>query len=573
MKRRTTQPLKEQQGLALVLAILVLLLISVQGLAMLSSAMTEDNIAANSTNHTAVFYAAEAGLESGMVDLRALLVSGDPTDAQLAAITAPALSDPSYSYDNFDVTRTTAVPYQTVIASGPYQGLSAQTRDYQIIADVSGPKGSRARVGQIVAYQEIPLFQFGVLYGRGVNLEISPFPPMTFNGRVHSNSNIYLAAGTTLRFDSYVTTTGDVYRYEKMDPTDRENNPEIKDGSGTYQTLNFDHEYDHDFNNPWAEEDWRNAALSTFGGLLQDGAMSVQEIIPPIPDLFYDPVNPDVVSHQLIEEGDASDSTAMQQAKMYYKADLRIETNDSGTLTATDKNGNPVDLSGCPAGTVSTPTFHDKRELRDMTVTEVDIGNLMTCWSAPGGGGVLYVSHDGANPGVRVVNGAQVPSGGLTVVSENPMYVQGDFNTVNKQPAAIMADAITVLSNNWGPNNSDAKGDWKTYKRKATDTTVNAAFALGPDSESNSSYNNGGLENHIRFIEDWNGRNFNYSGSIIALWHSLQATGQHRCCGSSGNNYYRAPNRNWGYDTLFDTSLPPGTPVGILVTRHRWSQG
>jgi len=32
----------------------------------------------------------------------------------------------------------------------------------------------------------VPLFQFGVFYGKGVDLEIAPGANMSFNGRVHS---------------------------------------------------------------------------------------------------------------------------------------------------------------------------------------------------------------------------------------------------------------------------------------------------------------------------------------------------------------------------------------------------
>jgi hypothetical protein len=111
-----------------------------------------------------------------------------------------------------------------------------------------------------------------------------------------------------------------------------------------------------------------------------------------------------------------------------------------------------------------------------------------------------------------------------------------------------------------------------TSNRPATNTTVNAAFALGPDEESSVGQGNGQLENVIRFLEDWDNDTFTYSGSIIALWHSDQATGDWRCCGDSGNNYYRPPNRVWGYDTLFNTAIPPGTPRGILTLKGRWSQ-
>ena len=568
MTRRITHRVKEQRGVVLVATLLIMAVLLVQGIAFLATAQTEDAIAGNYRNQTQTFYGAEAGLESGIVSLRSLLAaSANPTDAQLTALAAPALADPNYTFSAFQVQRIRPTPYATTVSSGAHAGLIAQATDYEITAEVRGPRGSRSRLTQVVQYLEIPLFQFGVFYGQGVDLEIAPGPPMTFNGRVHANSNIFMI-NSSARFDSYVTTVGDVHRYLKRDPTDHGSNPQIKNTAGVYQSLNFDHEYDQNFNNPWTPLQWMNAAVSTFGGLLRDSTMGVQEIIPPIPDLFYDPANPDVVSHQMIDKGTALDSPEMQAAKLYYQADLKILTDAAGITTAKDKNNNPVDISAC---NVTTKSFYDKREQSTMTVTEMDIAGLQSCGKAPANG-ILYVSRDGTQKGVRLVNGTQLPSQGFSVVSDNPVYIQGHYNTVNKVPAAILADAITVLSNNWGPNNSDAKGNQATSNRPATNTTVNAAFALGPNEESGVAQGNGQLENVIRFLEDWNGDTLTYSGSIIALWHSLQATGDWRCCGDSGNNYYRPPDRVWGYDTLFNTSIPPGTPRGILVMKGRWSQ-
>ena len=61
--------------------------------------------------------------------------------------------------------------------------------------------------------------------------------------------------------------------------------------------------------------------------------------------------------------------------------------------------------------------------------------------------------------------------GGFTVASENPVYIQGNYNSDNTDPfwdnpppavvadinhsaAAVIADAVTVLSNNWSDINS-----------------------------------------------------------------------------------------------------------------------
>ncbi len=552
-----------EKGMVLSVALMLLAILTLMGSAAIVSTRTGVKIAGNWNAHTRAFYAAEAGLEKGIGDLKALLAStSNPTPSQLAAIIPPVLSDPSISFEPLEILNVNSS--QIVIGDGTYQGLRADATDYQITAEVKGPAGTRSRLVQMVAYLEVPLFQFGVFYGRGVNLEISPGPAMTFNGRVHSNSNLYLAGGNPLKFDSFVTTVGNVNRYQKMNPSNRSNDPQIKDADGSYQTLNFDHEYSRDFINPWSEAEWKSEALTTFGGKLLDSAMGVEEILPPVPDALYDPANASVAAHQMIEKGTNSDSAAMKKAKMYYQADLRIENG-----VAKDKNGNPVNMASCDPITITNKTFYDPREKKTMTVTELNMVKLNECGKMPPNG-ILYVHKSGANAGVRLVEGHELPSGGLTIATENPMYIMGNYNSVSKQPAAVMADAITILSNNW----DDAKGSLPTSDRTVNDTTVNAAFALGPNRESTGSYNNGGLENAIRFLEDWGGKTFTYRGSIVGLWHTQQATEDHRCCGDSGDNYYNAPNRDWGYDTLFDTAQPPGTPKGVLgLTRVAWSEG
>lgn len=580
--RRPTHGKSQPHGVALIASLLIMVLLLLMGMTLIGLALTENKLATNTKNLNAAFYVAEAGVESLFVDLRALLASTPnpppsalPNGSNLASGGTRAPASPNYAFDfggnpaatRVSYVRTTApYSYLTTIDKGPYKGLHAFTTDYQINARVVGPLNTQARVSQVIQYQEIPLFQFGVFYGRGVDLEIAPGPPMIFNGRVHANSNIYVVANSGLQFDSFLTTAGSIYRYLKRDGTpDHYNNPLVKDANGNYQSLNFDHESNVGFAGAWSESDWQTQALSSFGGKVMDMAMGVTEITPPIPELFYNPSNPDAVAHQLIEKNVAGESTAMQAAKLYYQADLRIVDG-----VATLKDGSPVNLSLCSGTAVTTKSFYDKREGKTMTVTEVNVSALRTCPFLSGGGTLLYVSDGGFDKAVRLVNGSEVTAGGLTVVTDNPMYIQGDYNTVNKQPSAVLADAITILSNNWGPNDSDSKGHQVTDNRPAANTTVNAAFALGPSAESSVGQGNGQLENVIRFLENWSSQTFTYRGSIISLWHSQQVTGDWRCCGSGGNHYYRAPNRNWGYDTLFDTSLPPGTPRAVAIVKGRW---
>jgi hypothetical protein len=79
---------------------------------------------------------------------------------------------------------------------------------------------------------------------------------------------------------------------------------------------------------------------------------------------------------------------------------------------------------------------------------------------------------------------------------------------------------------------------------------------------------NGGLENLPRYLEVWSGVTFNWTGSAVNLWNSLQATG------NWSGTYYTPPDRNWSYDTDLDdpNKLPPETPSVRVFQRTGWKQ-
>lgn len=207
--------------------------------------------------------------------------------------------------------------------------------------------------------------------------------------------------------------------------------------------------------------------------------------------------------------------------------------------------------------------------------------------------------------GIRLINGATLPgvydsvtasnTRGFTLSSENGVYVQGNynatgvtgvpalgntpydnyipFNSPTHIPASIVADSVTILSNNW----NDAKSFIAPYdltKRKATDTTVRFGMISGdtiasressPNQGGISPKLNGGVHNFKRFLERWTDpgdssfhRYLNYSGSLINLYNSHNNNGAFKCC----NTVYNPPVRNWVFDSTFldPTRLPPGTP-------------
>ena len=135
---------------------------------------------------------------------------------------------------------------------------------------------------------------------------------------------------------------------------------------------------------------------------------------------------------------------------------------------------------------------------------------------------------------------------------------------------------MTVLSTQWNRTGFNTDADTISHQtsltnRVAADTTVNAAVMTGnkmtgTDSNGVNHYS-GGAENLIRFLEDWGGgKTINYSGSLICLWESQQATG---VWGKSG--VYNAPNRNYLFN-IGPGNLPPGTPRVRNVSRGAWRQ-
>jgi hypothetical protein len=177
-----------------------------------------------------------------------------------------------------------------------------------------------------------------------------------------------------------------------------------------------------------------------------------------------------------------------------------------------------------------------------------------------------------------VVNGATLPIGGLTVATGRPLYVfkdynsdtanRGSANTAATQPASLVADAITILSDGW----SDANSKSDVGSRKAANTTINAALLTGVV-ETTLGHYSGGMENFPRFLEDWSpdgvAVTLTYNGSMVKMFPSLYATN----AWNNNNNIYDPPARNWAYDINFDdpTRLPPKTPSLLKVIRGKWT--
>jgi Tfp pilus assembly protein PilX len=177
---------------------------------------------------------------------------------------------------------------------------------------------------------------------------------------------------------------------------------------------------------------------------------------------------------------------------------------------------------------------------------------------------------------LKLVNGATISLNGtnaLAIASENPLYVQGNYNangTFSGAHAAcsLLADAVTLLSNQWkdttsftSPQNPAGRGvTANAYYRAAIVSGKGLSFPQpGFTGVTWDCGLDGGTHNFFRLLENWGGRTLNYLGSIVSLYYSRQALGTFKCC----TNVYSAPStRAYNFDTDFLTPslLPPQTP-------------
>ena len=175
-------------------------------------------------------------------------------------------------------------------------------------------------------------------------------------------------------------------------------------------------------------------------------------------------------------------------------------------------------------------------------------------------------------------------SGGFTVASENPVYVQGNYNSSSADPfwtgganttphsaAAIIADAVTLLSNQWTDYNSLTNFTNLGSRKPAADGYYRMAVAGGKNipfpiptwgGVAQDFGTDGGMHNFLRYLEAWGagGATVWYNGSLVSMYYSEYNTGVFKCC----TVVYGAPaSRKYYFDTLFlnPANLPPGTPM------------
>ena len=452
------------------------------------------------------------------------------------------------------VTQASANSY--VVLDSTYAGLKGYGSTYDVVSNARQDGAAQDVVGGVLQQLQlarIPIFQFA-MYSSG-DMEISCGQPFTITGRVHSNAQLYIEPDNLMTFQSDVTAVGDILF--QRDPLDSRGPPA---GSVVYE----------------AQESSHVAALTLPIGVT-NSPTAIREIIEP-PSPLEDPNSP------------------LGRQRFYNEADMVLVVTNVGTnFVVSGASGRFNNFATAIPATelnsfVSTSaSFWDARESKTVEPIDINIARLTT-WSATNSDvrtalgsrdiASIYVLDSRTLPAnnlgaVRVLQGAQLPSLGLTVATASPLYVWGNYNQSNSAflgtadtsttlPASFAADAITILSPNWTDINSAAA----VGARLAAPTTVNAAILAGAVETAGGNYG-GGMENFPRFLETWGLANaFNYNGSMVKMFPSLYAT---NTWGHA--NVYSPPKRNWTYDINFEdpTKLPPLTPSLLKVVRSLWT--
>ena len=495
-----------------------------------------------------------------------------PSSSEFAGISAPAADYfpdmKNWTLKNFGVVAvdpllqplssvTTTPPKQTGRGPGSYSYVYLATADVEmkLISRTVTEKVRRVFQKKVQSPWNFALFYNDVL-------EIQPSAPLTLTGWVHSNDDLYTGSDKLTLTDRLTTAGTWNIGYAPGDTAH----------AGTPASPHYPS------NEPPAQED-------TFQAFGLDPKLLSATDNNPNNDSF----------REIAEVPNNSFPDPLGSQRYYNQAGIKVLINgnsvvirnQAGGVCSGSSKGNDLLIYQAVSAAIKNPqTFQDNREGATMSAWNVDVAPIAS--SGMAWNNILYVSDQTAtssnHKAIRLTNGDTLPKNGLTFVTDNALYIQGNWNTganpassasapdstrpmdqsYSWRPSAVVADAITLLSSAWQDNNS-GKG---LNQRTASNTTVNAALVAGnvPTGSKGGNYS-GGAENFVRFLEDWTGKTFTYYGSMLQLYSSAYGTGT---WGKS--NVYAPAQLKWYFDDNFTATAPPGTAVMTSYVQQRWFQ-
>ena len=586
--------LRDERGFVLLIVMIIIAALALLGLAANRNILTDVGIAENHGGNTRAFYAAEAAAQYAYNQLYQTLGSAGtvPVGGIDYTASAPSMTASGCTITSVQVGAPTAAVQRKISATSKnlanFNGLNSWVTTYTITAQAKDANSNAvSNVALDVVNTLIPIFQFGIFYNS--DLEMNPGANLTIpnNGWIHTNSNLYTSTSATETINSNITSAGEIRHGRKAgDPQAvGTGNVSIEGANGTYYNLQDGSEtlsgstWVSNKNWPKTVSQWATTTSATVAAQ-EEGVQSLNLPLPAAaasnPEYILNQTGPQTMGSKaavVVTNGIASDAKGNTLSTCYYNA-----SHKSGSSLKVD----PGCTSGANQNSVTAGTVYDYREGKTAETYDIDVAGfqasaagvyLATSTPANGGtSGVLYATSTNSTTGsqfnaIRLVDG-NVLSSPLTVATDLPAYVQGNYNKGDSshpiQASAIMADATTVLSNEW--QNSYSSSTSLNNRPVNSALTINADIMTGNQATTSAGYG-GGFENFIRFLENWSNENYNFGGSLVCMWQSTKAVGQWQNTGV----YYNAPVRQYTFG-VFGTSWPPGTPYVHDTSKGTWRQ-
>src|SRR5437762_7101585 len=381
------------RGVALIAVLLLLMVASAVAVALMYTVNTEQHLQGNDQGNGLAYYGAEAGMEKMMSDLGDFFLNPpqpSPTAAQIQSVAcAPNTSCPN-APDPYSMNGTTFSDYEIfvplapngvdpnyqlrTISAGANAGLLATILPLTLRATADRPGGEQVKMERNVEVALIPVFQFGVLSQS--DLSYFAGSDFKFDGRVHTNGNLFLAAGAAknLWFTGPVRAVNDVVRDTLANgravtasghtgavylPTGTGGCDAFVPGNAAPATCRA-----LSYNNPdegssingtlqlpgiptaggAANANWSSLSRSVYNGMVLNGLTGASPLHLPFVKANPPPPPPAPQPIEIIRRPQPTDSAALAQSRLYNRAQIRVLLSDDPSELSAQGNADPENI-------------------------------------------------------------------------------------------------------------------------------------------------------------------------------------------------------------------------------------
>lgn len=572
MKAENIQKNKREEGFALFLVLVILMTLTVVGVGVMFSTGTNNALSRNYEKAVQAHNMAEIGAK---VAYRELINQGFLKTTHTQDLANPSTGEQLLETDlqNYSINGDGDFVWEWTPQSG-----------HQPFWDTEYPHGFKFRVyystdnsfviecegwfdtvrRRVRAKGELEsMFQFSYFAARDLG-EFTRGASQQIKGKVHANGNLYVRPdGSTLwvNTDSFTATQYIVRSRDAWGRPDQSGACQItktEEDSGIWVELE-----------PGAPRGSEGVAFESANPNWNDPGIGAKAL--------WDGVVRDLVPFK------SPPPVQSLQSGGYYdsEADLHID------------NTSHASYAWCTQATI-----YNFAEQMNHVVEDIDVAAMIAAGDWPSNG-LIYCSTP-----TRFYNASQLQAR-LMIASNSTVYTKGNFNTVNKQGAAIMTiHRIYILSNNWSDTSPKLYNN--RYDRPdAISTQINAALVDGAptvdeynwaDRDGDHRYDDSNRliyddwnnktaagfnnpddssdpwANCDDLIEDWGGRTLTKLGSTVHLGGATMTANLDNSGISTGElgwvqrTAYNPPNRVYSYDP--DLSTPSGQPPFTPLVGH-----